>query len=193
MDLDPRDHPSSRLIVDRREQRSIDRKHCLLRRANNDMISSIVPKRTKPLDKIFLRGLQFFGRHGVLQAEAELGQPFVVDVELRTCLRKAGISDDVRHTVDYSHVFTIAKDVIEGGGTGSGSGSDDDVNKWPRCNLVETLATRIATDILNDCHTVAEVTVSVSKPHVAFAATLQDVGVQIVRSRDDLPDHTSSI
>ena len=145
------------------------------------------------MDKIFLRGLQFFGRHGVLQAEAELGQPFVVDVELRTCLRKAGISDDVRHTVDYSHVFTIAKDVIEGGGTGSGSGSNDDINKWPRCNLVETLATRIATDILNDCHTVAEVTVSVSKPHVAFAATLQDVGVQIVRSRDDLPDHTSSI
>ena len=150
---------------------------------------------TKTLDKIFLRGLKFFGRHGVLNAEAQLGQPFVVDVELSACLRKAGMSDDVKDTVDYSRVFNIVKDVIECGGSSgidnTGVQKDDSESgrkQQERCNLVETLAARIAAGVLNDCHTVDEVTVSVSKPHVAFPATLTDVGVQIRRIRNDLPD-----
>lgn len=148
----------------------------------------------KTFDKIFLRGLKFFGRHGVLKAEAQLGQPFLVDVELSTCLRKAGMSDNVKDTVDYSRVFDIVKDVIEGGGgssiysDGHKDDGDSDGNSQRRCNLVETLATRIAAGVLNDCRMVDEVTVTVSKPHVAFPATLTDVGVEIRRTRKDLLD-----
>ena len=146
------------------------------------------------MDKIFLRGLKFFGRHGVLKSEAQLGQPFVVDVELSTCLRKAGMSDDVIDTVDYSRVFYIVKDAIEGGGSSCidkddrKDGSRSDRISQLRCNLVETLATRIAAGVLNDCDTVDEVTVRVSKPHVALPATLTGVGVEIRRTRNDLPD-----
>ena len=148
----------------------------------------------KTLDKIFLRGLKFFGRHGVLKAEAQLGQPFVVDVELSTCLRRAGMSDDVKDTVDYSRVFYIVKDVIEGGGSscicngGRKDNSESDRNSQRRYNLVETLAARIAAGVLNDCHTVDEVTVRVAKPHVAFPATINGVGDEIRRTRHDLLD-----
>ena len=34
-------------------------------------------------DRILLEGMVFHGRHGTLPAERELGQPFVVDIELR--------------------------------------------------------------------------------------------------------------
>jgi hypothetical protein len=47
-------------------------------------------------DRIILEGMVFHGRHGVLPAERELGQPFVVDVELRLDLRPAGLSDAAR-------------------------------------------------------------------------------------------------
>jgi 7,8-dihydroneopterin aldolase/epimerase/oxygenase len=166
-------------------------------------------RRPQQVDKVFLRGLKFFGRHGVLTSEAELGQPFTVDVELRTCLKKPGRTDQIEHTVDYSNVFNIVKNVIEGGGGGgSGEGRGDG-----RYNLIESLASRIATDVLllqlvdhsddsdgdsqqsgggggggSNTIDIDSVMVRVTKPHVAFPATLQDVGVEIHRSRDDLPD-----
>jgi len=53
-------------------------------------------------DRILLEGMIFHGRHGTLPAERELGQPFVVDIELRLDLQAAGLSDDLTQTVDYS-------------------------------------------------------------------------------------------
>ena len=58
-------------------------------------------------DRILLEGMVFFGRHGVLQSERELGQRFVVDLELRLELRPAGLSDDLMRTADYSSVYLL--------------------------------------------------------------------------------------
>jgi hypothetical protein len=41
-------------------------------------------------DKIILKGLVFFGHHGVHSAERQLGQRFVVDAELAVDLALAG-------------------------------------------------------------------------------------------------------
>jgi dihydroneopterin aldolase len=45
------------------------------------------PSEKNAQDRILLEGMVFHGRHGTLPAERELGQPFVVDVELRLDLR----------------------------------------------------------------------------------------------------------
>ena len=45
------------------------------------------------MDKIFLKNLAFFGFHGVLQEEKNLGQKFFVDVELSLDLKEAGKSE----------------------------------------------------------------------------------------------------
>jgi dihydroneopterin aldolase len=58
-------------------------------------------------DRILLQGMMFHGRHGTPPAERELGQPFVVDVELRLDLRPTGASDDLTKTVDYAEVHRI--------------------------------------------------------------------------------------
>jgi 7,8-dihydroneopterin aldolase/epimerase/oxygenase len=65
-------------------------------------------------DRILLEGMVFHGRHGTLPAERELGQPFVVDVELRLDLRPAGLSDDLMQTVDYGEVHRRAREIVEG-------------------------------------------------------------------------------
>src|SRR5215217_5879351 len=83
-------------------------------------------------DKIVLEGMVFHGRHGTLPAERELGQPFVVDVELRLDLRPAGLSDDLTQTVDYGEVHKQVKEIVEG----------------PPVSLTETVAERVAATVL---------------------------------------------
>jgi 7,8-dihydroneopterin aldolase/epimerase/oxygenase len=120
-------------------------------------------------DRILLEGMVFHGRHGTLPAERELGQPFVVDVELRLDLRPAGLSDDLTRTVDYGEVHKRAREIVEG----------------PPVNLTETVAERIAAAVLEDHPTVDAVRVKVAKPHVRLGDTvLTASAVEILRHRD---------
>jgi dihydroneopterin aldolase len=124
-------------------------------------------------DRILLEGMVFYGRHGTLPAERELGQPFVVDVELRLDLRPAGLFDDLAQTVDYGEVHRRTRKIVEG----------------TPVNLTETVAERIATAILEDHPPVKAVRVKVAKPHVRLDDTvLVDSAVEILRRRD--PDPT---
>lgn len=126
-----------------------------------------------------LRGLRLFGRHGVLPAERQLGQPFVVDVEVLTDACKAGRTDDVTHAVDYRRIFEVARKVVEG----------------EPLNLVESVATKIAEGVLQNAYNADGVVVRVVKPHVAFPAHLADAGVEIFRTHADFaalkPPNTS--
>lgn len=114
----------------------------------------------------------FHGRHGTLPAERELGQPFVVDIELRLDLRSAGLSDDLAQTVDYGEVHRRAKKIVEGSPV----------------NLTETVAERVAAAILEDHPSVETVRVKVAKPHVRLDDTvLAESAVEILRHRGTGP------
>ena len=121
-------------------------------------------------DRILLEGMIFHGRHGTLPAERDLGQPFVVDIELRLDLQPAGLSDDLTQTVDYSEVHRQAKEIVEG----------------PPVSLTETLAERIAGTVLEGYPTVEAVRVKVAKPNVRLDDTvLTGSAVEILRRRHD--------
>ena len=66
------------------------------------------------MDRLLLKGMTFFGRHGALAAERDLGARFTVDVELGLDLRPAGQSDSPVDTVDYSMVYETVRGVVEG-------------------------------------------------------------------------------
>ena len=123
-------------------------------------------------DRILLNDMVFHGRHGTLQAEHDLGQPFVVSIELRLDLRPAGTSDDLTKTVDYGEVHRMARGVVEGAPV----------------QLVETLAERIATGALDDHPAVDTVKVKVAKPHVRLDDTvLAGSAVEVLRRRETGP------
>jgi 7,8-dihydroneopterin aldolase/epimerase/oxygenase len=123
-------------------------------------------------DRILLADMVFHGHHGTLPAEHELGQPFVVSVELRLDLRPAGTSDDLTKTVDYGEVHRMARDIVEG----------------QPVQLVETLAERIAAATLDDHPPVEAVKVRVAKPHVRLGDTvLAGSAVEILRRREAGP------
>jgi dihydroneopterin aldolase len=122
-------------------------------------------------DRILLTDMVFHGRHGTLRAENELGQPFVVSIELHLDLRPAGSSDDLTRTVDYGEVHRMARDLVEG----------------PPVQLTETLAEMIAAGLLRDHPEVEAVRVKVAKPHVRLGGTvLAGSAVEILRRQADL-------
>lgn len=118
------------------------------------------------MDKILLSGLRFFGQHGCHPAENELGQIFVVDIEIDADLHLAAASDDLNDTLNYVEIYDFAKQVIEG----------------PPAALLEHLAARIGDFALqNPVAQAARVTIK--KPHVAVGGPLDYLGVQIERRR----------
>lgn len=120
------------------------------------------------MDRIRLNGMVFYGYHGVLPEERALGQRFVVDVEVFTDLRRAGASDDLADTINYSQVYATAREIVTG----------------PARQLIEAVAEHIATRVLAE-HTAAErVVVRIRKPEVPIpGSVLASSEVRIERER----------
>jgi dihydroneopterin aldolase len=62
---------------------------------------------------MLLSGMSFYGYHGDLPAERELGARYSVDLELGVDLEAAAGSDDISTTVDYVHVYSLVREVME--------------------------------------------------------------------------------
>lgn len=115
-------------------------------------------------DRIALTGLRVRGFHGVLPAEREQGQDFVVDVVLSLDLRPAATSDDVADTVHYGNLAEQLAQVVAG----------------EPVDLIETLASRLAQVCLRD-ERVVRAEVTVHKPDAPIPLSFQDVSVTVVR------------
>ncbi|MBM7847286.1 dihydroneopterin aldolase [Arthrobacter roseus] len=118
------------------------------------------------LDRITLSGIKAVGYHGVFEHERRNGQPFMVDVVLHTDIRAAAASDDIEETSNYGELAEQVKSIITG----------------EPCNLIETLAERIASSILASFD-VAAVDVTVHKPKAPIEVPFGDVSVSISRGR----------
>jgi dihydroneopterin aldolase len=98
------------------------------------------------MDRLLLDGMTFFGRHGALPAERELGARFGVDVVLEADLATAGRTDRLEDTVDYVRAYELVRQVVEG----------------EPCQLLEAVAERIASRLL-ELERVERATVKVRK------------------------------
>ncbi len=119
-------------------------------------------------DRLVLTNMIFEGCHGVTAEEREHSQPFEVDVEMHLDLRPAGRSDDLARTVDYSRVFDICREIVQG----------------PGRRLIESLAEAIADEVLVAAgDTAEEVVVRVRKPQAPLPGRLDHAAVEITRRR----------
>src|SRR5205809_7012761 len=118
------------------------------------------------LDRIEVRGLRVFARHGVLDSERLSGQEFIIDAVLWLDIRPAAGSDDLSKTVDYG---ALANRLVR-------------LAEEPPVRLIETLAERLASGCLSE-PPVAEVEITVHKPQAPIALPFSDVTVVIRRAR----------
>lgn len=64
-------------------------------------------------DRIHLHHLTFYGHHGVYEAERQLGQKVVIDLDLFLDLSAAGRTDDLTQSLDYTLACRVVRQVVE--------------------------------------------------------------------------------
>lgn len=123
------------------------------------------------LDHINLTGIQATGFHGVFDFERNQGQTFIVDVSLGiNHIKRIAKHDDINETVNYAEVAQVIHAHITG----------------EPVNLIETLANRIANDLVVMDHVVAA-RVTVHKPQAPITQTdssplpFTDVSVSVTK------------
>jgi dihydroneopterin aldolase len=123
-------------------------------------------------DTIFITGVVIHARHGVMDHETEVGQRFVIDLELFTDLQESSRTDRLADTVSYSNVVATASAAF----------------KNTNYKLLERAAGAVADAILASFLRIRAVKVTVHKPHAPIAAIFGDVGVILTRNRHP-PSH----
>jgi dihydroneopterin aldolase len=118
-------------------------------------------------DTIFVTGLVIHARHGVMEHETEVGQRFVIDLELYTDLSDSARTDRLSDTVSYSEVVSTTTAAF----------------KNTNYRLLERAAGAVADAILAHFPRIRAVKVTVHKPHAPIAAIFDDVGIMLTRSR----------
>ena len=118
-------------------------------------------------DLIFVRGILVHARHGLLEHESEVGQRFVIDLELTADLTESSRSDRLKDTVNYGSVVDTAMKAFA------------DKNYY----LLERAAAAVADAVLAGFPRVIAIRVTVHKPHAPIAAIFDDVGVSLTRTR----------
>src|SRR3954468_7530875 len=118
-------------------------------------------------DSIFITGVVIHARHGVMEHETEVGQRFVIDLELFTDLSDSSRTDRLSDTVSYRNVVATATEAFRG----------------TNYKLLERAAGAVADAILAAFPRVRAVKITVHKPHAPIAAIFDDVGIMLTRSR----------
>jgi dihydroneopterin aldolase len=116
-------------------------------------------------DRIELRGVEVYARHGVLAEEQERAQVFRVDLTVFADLSPAGRSDELDDTIDYRRLAEQVRETVGG----------------ESHNLIERVAHRVAETVLTDPKAV-RVVITIHKPEAELGAVLEDVSVTIDRT-----------
>ena len=111
--------------------------------------------------KVKLKSIKLYGHHGVLEEEKEKGQDFLIDIKF--AFNKSNDSDDIEDTVDYSKVYSVAKNVFEA----------------KRYNLLESLVKDIAKNILAQMPKISKAKVTASKQNPPVGGDISQVSVSI--------------
>lgn len=116
------------------------------------------------MDILKITGVKAFGYHGLLAEEHKNSQEFIVDVSLGTQTKKAGLSDNIQHSIDYVDIVSIIINHIEG----------------KSVMLIEALAENISQNILK-IFKPKFVEVTVHKPYAPVGYQFKDISLTIHR------------
>lgn len=117
------------------------------------------------MDKIIIKDLVVFANHGVFEAEAVLGQKFLVSAEIRVDMHKPGRTDSLENTIHYGFVSQeITKFLTEN-----------------RFQLIEACAQQLAEHLLIAYPLMQEILLEIKKPWAPVHLPLDTVAVQVRR------------
>ncbi len=118
------------------------------------------------MSKIILENMEFFAYHGVLQHEQELGNTFVISLEMEVDTLKAGASDLLDDTINYQLVYNAVRKQME-----------------IPSKLLEHIGHRITDKLINKFPRINEMTLRLSKLNPPLGGKVDRVSIVIHKSR----------
>jgi 7,8-dihydroneopterin aldolase/epimerase/oxygenase len=118
------------------------------------------------IGKVALEGLEFHAFHGVYPHERESGNWFEVDIAVETDFSLAATPDELVGTVNYETLFKIVKDEME-----------------QPSKLLETVAEKVATDVLEIFPNVITVEFKISKLSPPIGGKCRKATVSLLKRR----------
>lgn len=117
------------------------------------------------MDKIYIKDLEVYAFHGVNQQEKDMGQKFLISLEIFMDLKEAGQSDDINKTVSYADICSVIHEEFQ-------------KHKY---NLIEKAAEETAELILLKYDRIKGVKVLIKKPWAPIGKALEYAAVEIER------------
>lgn len=117
------------------------------------------------MDKIKIKDLELYCRHGVFLEENVLGQKFLFSAVMYVSTREAGRTDELEKSIHYGEVCHFIKNYME----------------THTYKLLETVVEKLAEEILLKWNQIEKLTLEVKKPWAPVGLPLDTVAVEITR------------
>ena len=119
---------------------------------------------------IRIKKATFYGYHGVRSEEQRVGGKFEADVDIYTDFSEASREDKLDKTIDYHEVYSFMyKLALE-----------------QKYYLIESLATKIANELLSKFKLISKVAVRVRKNNPPLGGVVDCVEVEVIKERSEL-------
>jgi dihydroneopterin aldolase len=115
---------------------------------------------------IKLKNIRTYSYHGCLIEEGKIGSDYIVNLEVKTDLRKSSISDNLKDTVDYVLLNQIVVDEMA-----------------IRADLLEHVAHRILTRIFDEVPEISRIIVAVAKLNPPIGGDVEAVTIEMEEYR----------
>lgn len=118
---------------------------------------------------IRIKNASFYAYHGALSEEQNIGGIFEADVDIYTDFSEAAIKDDLKLTVNYHSVYQLIMKVAN----------------EKKYHLIESIAYKIADEIIKNYNKVQKVCVRVRKNTVPVGGVIDCVEAEVIRTNED--------
>lgn len=119
---------------------------------------------------IRIKKASFYGYHGVLTEEQNVGGKFEADVDMYTDFSTAATKDKLKETINYHDVYKLLYHLA----------------LEEKHYLIETLAAKVADRLLMTFPKIQKVAVRIRKNNPPLGGVADCVEVEIIKSRDEL-------
>ncbi len=119
---------------------------------------------------IRIKKATFYAYHGVLSEEQSVGGKFEADVDIYTNFSKAAEHDSLRETVNYDRVYKFVYQLA----------------LEQKYYLIETLAAKIADELLKKFPLIDKVAVRIRKNNPPLGGVVDCVEVEVIKSKDEI-------
>lgn len=119
---------------------------------------------------IRIKKATFYGYHGVMSEEQSVGGKFEADVDIYTNFSEAAKKDALSGTINYQKVYKFLYQMA----------------LEHKYYLIESLATKIADELLIKYPTITKIDVRVRKNNPPLGGVVDCVEIEVIKERKDL-------